>query len=238
MSIFPIGVGDIEAQKRFIERNRTFLEEFPKLFALYSRVFIRSLAPPSESERQAFLHLPDDDPAVIAFEDKIMADRVVFYLGRMAADDFGEICTLSGNGRGFGSYKIVRGMYERVVTAMYIAGKPSESRAFVESSSITKLNYLTRLLRAVPEMKGRYDDEFMQRIKSDAAAAQVTCLDFLIHVELRISAFRQTLWACDSPDYCVVARRYTPSANARSFPWHRPGYETSWRSNIRRASFR
>jgi len=98
MSTFPIGVGDIEAQKRFIERNRTFLEEFPKLFALYSRVFIRSLAPPSESERQALLHLPDDDPAVIAFEDKIMADRVIFYLGRMAADDFGEICTLSGNG--------------------------------------------------------------------------------------------------------------------------------------------
>lgn len=58
------------------------------------------------------------------------------------------------------------------MTAMYIAGNPSESRAFVESSSITKLAYLTRLLRAVPEMKGRYDDEFMQRIKSDAAAAQ------------------------------------------------------------------
>lgn len=172
MSIVPIGVGDIEAQKRFIERNRAFLQEFPKLFALYSRVFIRSLAPPSESERQVLLHLPDDDPAVIAFEDKIMADRVIFYLGRMAADDFGEICTLSGNGRGFGSYKIVRGMYERVVTAMYIAGKPSESRAFVESSSIAKLNYLTRSLIAVPEMKGRYDEEFMQRIKSDAATAQ------------------------------------------------------------------
>lgn len=172
MSAVPIGVGDIEAQKRFIERNRVFLDEFPKLFAFYSKVFIRPLTPPNEDERQALLDLPDDDPAVVAFEDKTMADRVIFYLGRMAADDFGEICTLSGNGRGFGSYKIVRGMYERVVTAMYIAGRPSESRAFVESSSIAKLNYLSRLLKAVPEMKERYNDEFMRRIRADAAAAQ------------------------------------------------------------------
>jgi hypothetical protein len=172
MSALPIGVGDAEAQKRFIERNRAFLDEFPRLFALYSKVFIRAVALPSENERQALLHLPDNDPAIAAFEDKTMADLVVFYLGRMAADDFGEIITLSGNGRGFGSYKIVRGMYERVVTAMYIADKPSESRAFVESSSIAKLNYLNRLLKAVPEMKERFNDEFMQRVRADAAAAQ------------------------------------------------------------------
>ena len=37
---------------------------------------------------------------------------------------------LSGNGYGFGAYKIVRGMYERVVTAMYIAKDPGEARKF------------------------------------------------------------------------------------------------------------
>jgi UDP-N-acetylglucosamine 2-epimerase (non-hydrolysing) len=46
----------------------------------------------------------------------------------------------------------------------------------------------------------------------------LTCLDFLIHVELRISAFRQTRWACDSPDCCAVALRYIPLASMRSFP--------------------
>src|SRR5205823_672367 len=34
---------------------------------------------------------------------------------------------------------------------------------------------------------------------------KLTCLDFLIHVELRISTLRQTHWACDSPDCCGVA---------------------------------
>jgi len=44
--------------------------------------------------------LPEGDPAVIAFEDKLMADRVIFGLGRVIVDDFGEVITLSGNGRG------------------------------------------------------------------------------------------------------------------------------------------
>jgi hypothetical protein len=34
---------------------------------------------------------------------------VVFYLGRAAADDFGEVLLiLSGNGRGIGAYKILK----------------------------------------------------------------------------------------------------------------------------------
>ena len=33
-----------------------------------------------------------------------------------------------------------------------------------------------------------------------ACSDPLTCLDFLIHVEVRISAFRRTRWACDSPD--------------------------------------
>ena len=41
----------------------------------------------------------------------------------------------------------------------------------------------------------------------------VTCLAFLIHVELRISAFRQTRWACDSQVYCAVARCCNPDVS-------------------------
>jgi hypothetical protein len=41
----------------------------------------------------------------------------------------------------------------------------------------------------------------------------VTCLDFLIHVEVRISTFRRTRWACDNPSCCVVARCCTPVAS-------------------------
>lgn len=124
------------------------------------------------AELEAVMQFPDDDSAVIAFEDKVMANRSIFYLGTIAADDFGEVITLSGNGRGFGAYKIVRGMYERVVHALYMAAHPSESRAFVESSSIDKLKYISRMLRDFPEMKNRYNDEFMAQLAANTAAAR------------------------------------------------------------------
>ncbi len=172
MATLPIGIGDAGAQQRFLEKNRLFLEEAPRLYELCNQVFMRPLARPNMAELEAVKHLPDDDPTVIAFEDRVMANRSIFYLGRIAADDFGEVITLSGNGRGFGAYKIVRGMYERVVHALYMAAHPSESRAFVESSSIDKLKYISRMLRDFPEMKNRYNDGFIAQLTANAAAAR------------------------------------------------------------------
>ena len=63
-------------------------------------------------------------------------------------------------------------MYERVVTAIYLAKNPAEARPFAESSAISKLNYLKRTFEASPESRNRFSDEFMQAIERDAAAAQ------------------------------------------------------------------
>jgi len=172
MPKLPIAVGDHQAQKRFIEQSAAFLHEYPRLYELSKRVFLRALRLPDQQEVERLRRLPEDDPAVVAFEDKMTAGRVIFYLGRMAVDDFGEILTLAGNGYGFGAYKIVRGMYERVVTALYLEKNPAEARAFSESSAITKLSYLKRTFEASPDIRERFSDEFMQTIEQDAAAAQ------------------------------------------------------------------
>jgi hypothetical protein len=172
MPKLPIAIGSYEEQKRFIERNTGFLHEYPQLNELSKKVFLRSLKNPDRREVERLRKLPEDDPAVIAFEDKMSADRIIFYVGRMAVDDFGEILTLAGNGRGFGAYKIVRSMYERIVTALYIEKNPAEARTFAESSAITKLNYLKRTFEASPESRSRFSDEFMATIERDAGAAQ------------------------------------------------------------------
>src|SRR5262252_1069956 len=96
----PIGVGDRAAQQRFIEAHKAFLLEYPELHSLLEKITLRTLPVPPQEEVDRLLKLPDNDPAVIAFEDKVMADRVVFGLGRIIADDLGEILTLSGSGRG------------------------------------------------------------------------------------------------------------------------------------------
>lgn len=172
MPKLPIAIGSYEEQRRFIERNAGFLREYPRLNELSKKVFLRALKSPDRREVERLRKLPEDDPAVIAFEDKMAAERIIFYLGRMAVDDFGEILTLAGNGRGFGAYKIVRGMYERVVTALYIEKNPAEARIFAESSAITKLNYLKRTFEASAESRSRFSDEFMATIERNAAAAQ------------------------------------------------------------------
>ena len=77
-------------------------------------------------ERKAVADLPDDDPRAITFEDKIMADYVIFYHGRIAADDFGEILSLAGNGRGFVPFQILNSLRE--LGGEVLGGQPGRAR--------------------------------------------------------------------------------------------------------------
>ena len=96
--------------------------------------------------------MPDTDPDVVAFEDRVMADRVVFGLGRVIADDF-EVITLAGNGRGIGALKILRGIYERIVTFVYVAKNPAEARAFAEDDVMKKWKLWKSSLEVWPDLK-------------------------------------------------------------------------------------
>lgn len=172
--LVPVGVGNAPAQQRFLHEHERYLAEVPKLVELCNKVFDRTLPQPDESERRAFLaaNLPDDDPAVVAWEDRITSSNLIFYLGVMACDDFNAVAILSGNGVGFASFVHLRSMYERLVTAMYFVKKPSEARRFAEHSAIEKLKYLNRLLEFVPSLKAKYDDAFMSEVKTQADAAR------------------------------------------------------------------
>lgn len=132
----PIGIGDEEAQKRFLKQNAVFLKECTKLYALLEKVFIRSLVSArAENQVESIgegIELAEAEQTAV--RNRRMAEVVVFYLGRAAADDFGELMILAGNGRGFGAYKILRGMYERIVTAAFIAKYPSEAPSFLSYS--------------------------------------------------------------------------------------------------------
>src|SRR5450432_3621759 len=146
----PVGVGDREAQARFIASNRDFLLEYPPLHSLLQAVVLRQLPSPPQDEVDR-LTLPEDDPAVVAFWNRVMADTIVFGLGRVIVDDFGEILTLAGNGLGVGGNKILRGMYESLVTAAYIAKNPSEARPFVEDDAIKKWKLGERMVECSPK---------------------------------------------------------------------------------------
>ncbi len=163
----PIGVGDTAAQQRFIQTHEAFLLEHPALHQLLEKVSLLTLPAPNPDEAERLLNLPEDDPAVIAFEDKVMADWVVFGLGRIIADDFGELITLSGNGRGIGAYKILRGMYERIVTAAYIAKNPTEARPFVEDDAIKKWKLWQQALEVMSDLKESIAKEKIDSLEAE-----------------------------------------------------------------------
>src|SRR5260370_17855219 len=99
MDPLAIGIGDAEEQKAFLRVHKRFLAHYPLLRSVGEKALCRTLAPQPESEVVRLRDRSDDDPERVALEDKIMADRVVFFLGRIAADDFGELLLLSANGR-------------------------------------------------------------------------------------------------------------------------------------------
>jgi len=161
----PIGVGNAEAQRQFLTENEAFLREYSNIYALLQKVVVRKLVPPSDEQINSMDDLPDSHPIVVAIEDKWLADRVVFYLGRIAADDFSELLILSGNGYGIGALKVLRGMYERIVTAAYMMKNPSGARAFAEDDAIKRWKLWRQLIEAAPELKSRYAQEQVQGLE-------------------------------------------------------------------------
>jgi hypothetical protein len=97
-----------DEQRLFGERNRNFFDVLPALQTRMTQVLLRTFQPAD------------------------VAQGVVFFLGRLAADDFGEILLNSANGYGMAGLKLLRPMFEGVVTALHIANHPDEAEAFLE----------------------------------------------------------------------------------------------------------
>lgn len=64
------------------------------------------------------------------------AEHIVFFIGRLCVEDFNETFLLAGNGYGFGSQKMLRGLYERIVTMAYLAMNQDEAPRFLEYNYI------------------------------------------------------------------------------------------------------
>lgn len=168
-----VGIGTKEAQDAFLANNKPFLDEYHQLLPVIKTVFLnRTISPPADELIKSVEGLPDDHPNVLAIDDKYKSDLIVYTLGRIVLDDFGELIVLAGNGWGIGALKILRGMYERCVTAAYIAKTPAASRAFADSIWIHKAKVWKRLVQLNPKLgEGKTPPE-VKTIQDEAKRAQ------------------------------------------------------------------
>lgn len=109
-----IVIGFPDEWEIFAARNPDFIRAIPLLFDTMQRVFDH------------------------AYTFNTLLDRIVYFMGKVTSEDFTEVFILSGNGHGIGGLKILRGMYERVVTISYLANHPDEAETFWNYGPIHK----------------------------------------------------------------------------------------------------
>lgn len=101
-----MGFGSEQEWISFNQNFPKFVETYPALEALRDKTFQRS-----------------------GIGDKL--SRTIFGLGRVCSEDFQQSLLLCGNGFGIGAMQMVRGMYERQVTASYLSSHPEEVDSFL-----------------------------------------------------------------------------------------------------------
>ena len=97
-------------------------------------------------------------------------EKTIYFLGRLIVEEFMEILLLCGNGYGIGAQKLIRGMYERAVSARYLMGHPEEVDNFLDFHPVADRKFLT----AVEQSMGRnvFTPEQAQQIRDDYAAVK------------------------------------------------------------------
>src|SRR5437870_9339760 len=113
--------GNVREQEHFGQRFPKFIQYHDALEKTTDKFFERNLGPATK------------------------IDRTIFGLGFICAEDFQQAYVLCGNGFGIGALQIVRGMYERHVTAAYLAKYPEEVDSFLAYHHIHRYKDLVHL---------------------------------------------------------------------------------------------
>jgi hypothetical protein len=143
----PTGFGLPVEWKWFLESNPRRIRALQLLLKTCAKVFIRT-----------------------GMTDK-PAERMGFYLGRMCVEEFNEILLLAGNGYGVGAQKILRGMYERAVTAGYLLSNLDKGELFLDFHHVHKYkaaNHQAKIPHLVPPLAA----DIVAQVKADFEAVK------------------------------------------------------------------
>jgi hypothetical protein len=173
MEAISISFGDPTAQQSFAKEYAEFPLEYQSVMEATKAIMLnRTINASIQDEADAVAHLADDDPLVLAVEDKYKANIASFILARLAIDEFSEMLGLASNGYGLGALKILRSMYEKVVTSAYVAQHPEVSRTLVDSTWTHKWSLWKRLRKVNPTAEFGVDPSLIADLESKAADAQ------------------------------------------------------------------
>jgi hypothetical protein len=133
-----VGIGDPNEMKHFVETYPVFMEKLAVLDDIRARTF----------QRQGIGKL---------------FDIAIYAFGRVCSEDFQQVFVLCGNGFGIGAMQIVRGMYERHVTATYLLNHQDELAQFLDYDKVHRNKALIHFAR--PYTAKELDKMFSSRLR-------------------------------------------------------------------------
>ena len=142
----------------------SFVFGFPNEWAFFQKEhpkFVEALDCLAETQQKAMKR---------TFVPSSAAEELVFFSGSLVMEDFVELWVLAGNGCGLGALKVLRGMYERTVTAAYVSQFPEQARRFWNFGVIAHRRVLNNAkeLYGLAELKKILGaDHFDRRERSD-----------------------------------------------------------------------
>jgi hypothetical protein len=127
----------------FARRRARFLEHWPWFERAIDVVFARS------------------------FESQTPLDRTVFALGRVGVQEFSDIILLCGNGAGLGAIKLLRPLFERTITMMYLIRNPGAVANFLDRHYVDRHKSLHHMRTGGVDVSLRFSDEELKTIEAD-----------------------------------------------------------------------
>jgi uncharacterized protein DUF5677 len=146
----------LEAEwEHFSQRHPRFIARLPELKRIIEQVVARRL------------------------DKSTLADRVIFYLGRLAVEDFNEVILSVGNGYGVAGIKLLRSMYERVVTMMFLIRHPERTKDFLDYDRVHTRKAINHLKTSGVDVATHFTPEFLANVESRYQAVKDRFIEVL-----------------------------------------------------------
>lgn len=145
MTITYITIGRKDKHDAFITRHQKFFDRFPNLL---------------KAEEVALGRTLNAKPGI---------DPIIFYLGIRCAEDFTAVTLLAAHGLGLSATSMIRGMYERSVTAAYLHENPKDWQLFADFDVVQK----RRAAQAIKETIGFDPDDQKRHEDLEAEYAKI-----------------------------------------------------------------
>ena len=139
------------SKPEFVRTHVRFLKSYPQLKATIELVSHKPFTFLPETDLDRINTLPENDPECVELKSILLRKQIAYYLSHVAIQDIYDIILLAANGKGSGALKIVRGMYEHLVTARFIALKPTEARPFVDDFELRGWTLINHWYKNMPE---------------------------------------------------------------------------------------